>query len=70
MKVRDAIRVLEENGFRLKRTTGSHRQFEGVVGGQRRLVTVAGKEGQDLARSTLASISRQSALPRRVFGRR
>lgn len=70
MKVRDAIRVLEKHGFRLKRTTGSHRQFEGVVGGQRRLVTVAGKEGEDLARDTRASIARQSALPGRVFGRR
>lgn len=70
MKVRDAIRILEEHGFRLKRTRGSHRQFEGVVNGQRRLVTVAGKEGDDLARPTLASIARQSALPGRVFGRR
>ncbi|MCY4593377.1 MAG: type II toxin-antitoxin system HicA family toxin [Bryobacterales bacterium] len=70
MKVRDAIRILEEHGFRLKRTRGSHRQFEGVVSGQRRLVTVAGKEGDELARPTLASIARQSALPGRVFGRR
>ena len=70
MKVRDAIRILEEHGFHLKRTRGSHRQFEGVVSGQRRLVTVAGKEGKDLAPDTLASIARQSALPGRAFGRR
>lgn len=70
VKVRDAIRILDEHGFRLKRTRGSQRQFEGVVSAQRRLVTVAGKEGDDLARDTLASIARQSALPRRMFGRR
>ena len=70
MKVRDAIRILEEHGFIFKRTRGSHRHFEGVVNGQRRVVTVAGKEGDDLARRTLASIVRQSALPGRVFGRR
>ena len=68
MKVRDVVRVLTDHGFRLKRWKGSHRQFEGVVSGQRCLVTVAGKEGDDVARPTLASIARQSGLPRRVFG--
>ena len=42
MKVRDVVRILEYHGFRRKRWKGSYRQFEGVVGGQRRLVTVAG----------------------------
>lgn len=56
MKVRDAVRTLEEQGFSLKRTRGSHRQFQGAVNGQRRLVTVAGKEGDDVARPTLVSI--------------
>ena len=47
MKVRDVVRILEDHGYRLKRWTGSHRQFEGVVGGQRHLVTVAGKESDE-----------------------
>ena len=69
MKVRDVVRILEDHGFRRKRWKGSHRQFERVVSGQRRLVTVAGKEGDEVARPTLASITRQSGLPARVFGR-
>lgn len=70
MRARDVVLVLQEHGFRHKRTTGSHRQFEGIVGGKRRLVTVAGHEGADLARPTLASIVRQSGLPRRLFPRK
>ena len=69
MKVRDAIRILESRGFRLKRQTGSHRQFEGFVGGQRRLATVAGKASDDISDATLSSIRRQSGLSRRMFRR-
>ena len=69
LKVRDAIRILEAQGFYLKRQTGSHRQFEGVVGEHRRLVTVAGKASDDISDATLSSIRRQSGLRRRVFRR-
>ena len=69
MKVRDVVRILEGHGFRRKRWKGSHRQFEGVVNGQRCLVTVAGKEGEAVVRPTLASIIRQSGLPARAFRR-
>ena len=69
LKVRDAIRILEAQGFHLKRQTGSHRQFEGIVGGLRRLVTVAGKAGDDISDATFSSIRRQSGLRRRVFRR-
>ena len=69
MKVRDVVRILESHGFHRKRWTGSHRQLEGVVSGQRRLVTVAGKESDEVARATLASIARQSGLPPRLFRR-
>ena len=67
MKVRDVVRVLREKGFVLNRKKGSHRQFEGFVGGQRRLVTVAGKGSDDIPRATLASIRRQSGLRRWLF---
>ena len=67
MKVRDVIRVLTDKGFRLVRRKGSHRQFEGFVDGERRLVTVAGKEGDDVKAGTLAAIRQQSGLPRRLF---
>lgn len=60
VKVRDVIRMLEEAGWRLARTRGSHRQYKhdekpGVV-------TVAGKPGDDLAPGTLNSILKQGGL--------
>lgn len=67
MKVRDVIRILAANGFQLDRMRGSHRQFEGIVGGKRRLVTVPGKDNQEVKIGTLMSISRQSGLPRKTF---
>ncbi|MDE0280345.1 MAG: type II toxin-antitoxin system HicA family toxin [Gammaproteobacteria bacterium] len=67
MKVRDVIRILESNGFELDRTRGSHRQFEGIIGGRRRLVTVSDKDNQDVKPGTLNSIRRQSGLPRKAF---
>lgn len=67
MKVRHIIAILEKNGFVLDRQEGSHRQYEGFVGQQRKLVTVAGKSNDDVSRGTLASIRRQSGLPRRHF---
>ena len=67
MKVREVIRILENNGFRLDRQKGSHRRFEGVVEGQIRGVTVAGKESDEINKATLASIRRQSKLPNELF---
>ena len=67
MKVRDVMRVLTDNGFRLVRQTGSHRQFEGFVDGRRRLATVAGKESAHVKADTLDSIRQQSGLPRKLF---
>lgn len=67
MKVRDVLRLLRAHGFETARQAGSHRQLTGFVGGRRRLVTVAGQEGEDLRPGTLAAIRRQSGLPRRLF---
>ena len=67
MKVRDVIRTLKRHGFRRDRQSGGHRQFEGVVGGKRRLVTVPGKYGDDVTKGALSSIRRQSSLPSRSF---
>ena len=44
LRVCDLVRILQELGFRHKRTIGSHRQFERIVGGKRRLVKVAAKK--------------------------
>ncbi len=67
MKIREVIRILNSNGFRLVRQKGSHRRFEGLVNGQICGVTVAGKESDDINKATLASIRRQSNLPKELF---
>lgn len=60
MKVRDAIRLIEGDGWRLVATRGSHRQFKHPVKPGR--VTIAGKHSDDLAPGTFNSILKQSGL--------
>ena len=67
MKVKDVIRILKANGFELNRTRGSHRQFKGVIEDRKRLVTVSGKENQDMKIGILKSVIRQSGLPKKTF---
>jgi predicted RNA binding protein YcfA (HicA-like mRNA interferase family) len=52
MKVRDIIRFLEEEGWFLVATRGSHRQYKHPVRPGR--VTVAGKPSDDLAPGTVS----------------
>jgi predicted RNA binding protein YcfA (HicA-like mRNA interferase family) len=52
--------MLEEDGWELVRTRGSHRQFRHVE--KPGTVTVAGKESLDLPPGTLNSILKQSGL--------
>ncbi|MDV2990628.1 MAG: hypothetical protein N4J56_000282 [Chroococcidiopsis sp. SAG 2025] len=60
MKVREVIRLIEENGWYLARTRGSHRQYKHPV--KPGLVTVPGKLSDDLAPGTLDSILKQAGL--------
>jgi predicted RNA binding protein YcfA (HicA-like mRNA interferase family) len=60
VKVRDLIRLLESNGWRLKTTRGSHRQFRHPEKGM--VVTVAGQPGKDVPVGTLKSILRSTGL--------
>jgi predicted RNA binding protein YcfA (HicA-like mRNA interferase family) len=60
VKVREIIKVIEDDGWRHVRTKGSHRQFKhddkpGVV-------TVPGHLGDDIAIGTLNSILKQAGL--------
>ena len=50
MKVKELIKLLEEDGWYLARTRGSHRQFKHST--KRGLVTVAGKPNDDLGTGT------------------
>ena len=60
MKVGDAVRLIERDGWILVATRGSHRQYKHPVKPGR--VTIAGKPSEDLAPGTLNSILKQSGL--------
>jgi predicted RNA binding protein YcfA (HicA-like mRNA interferase family) len=62
MKVREVIRLIEKDGWRHVRTTGSHRQFQHPT--KPGIVTVAGKPSLDVPPGTLNSILKQSGLKR------
>ena len=60
MKFREVIRVIEQDGWRLVRTKGSHRQFK--HSNKPGTVTVAGKPNLDVPPGTLNSILKQAGL--------
>ena len=60
MKISEVIRVLEDDGWYLHSTKGSHRQFKHPTKPGR--VTVAGRPSDDLAPGTLNSILKQAQL--------
>lgn len=62
MKVRDVIRRIEGDGWRLCRTRGSHRQFKHPAKPGK--VTVAGSAGEDVPVGTLRAILKQAGLTR------
>jgi predicted RNA binding protein YcfA (HicA-like mRNA interferase family) len=60
MKVREAIKLIEIDGWFLVATRGSHRQYKHPLKPGR--VTIAGKPSDDLAPGTLNSIFKQAGL--------
>jgi len=60
MKVREVIRLLENDGWQLVATKGSHKQFKHPTKTGR--VTIAGHPSDDLAPGTLGSILEQAGL--------
>ena len=60
MKVRDLVRLLEQDGWRLARTRGSHHQYKHPD--KPGLVTVPGSGNDDLAPGTLNSVLEQAGL--------
>jgi predicted RNA binding protein YcfA (HicA-like mRNA interferase family) len=63
VKVKAVIKLLEEDGWYLARTKGSHRQFKHPL--KSGAVTVSGKESIDVPRGTLNSILKQASLKER-----
>lgn len=60
MKVKDVIRLIEEDGWYLVAQKGSHRQYSHRT--KRGRVTIAGHPNDDLAKGTLNSIMKQAQL--------
>ncbi len=60
MKIRDAIRLIQKDGWHLITTRGSHRQFKHPD--KKGRVTMAGGLGDELAKGTLNSILKQAGL--------
>ena len=63
MKVKAAIELIENDGWYLVRTRGSHRQYKHPI--KSGLVTIAGKLSEDLASGTANSILKQAQLKSR-----
>ena len=60
MKVKELLKKLEDDGWYLVRTRGSHRQFKhGTKSGT---ITVAGKPSVEVPKGTLNAILKQSGL--------
>ncbi|MDQ3635942.1 MAG: type II toxin-antitoxin system HicA family toxin [Acidobacteriota bacterium] len=60
MKVREIIKLIEKDGWFLKRTRGSHRQYKHET--KSGTVTVAGHPKDDLHPKTKNSILKQAEL--------
>jgi len=60
MKVREVIKMIEQDGWFMVRRKGSHRQFKHNY--KSSLVTIAGHLNDELARGTLNSILKQAGL--------
>lgn len=60
MKVREVIKLIEDDSWYLVRTKGSHRQFKHLqkVG----IVTVSGNPGKEMPPGTLNSVLKQAQL--------
>jgi predicted RNA binding protein YcfA (HicA-like mRNA interferase family) len=60
MKVRDIIRIIENDGWYIVATRGSHRQYKHSIKTGR--VTIAGNLNHEIAPGTLNSILKQAKL--------
>jgi predicted RNA binding protein YcfA (HicA-like mRNA interferase family) len=60
MKVKDVIKMIEQDGWFMVRRKGSHSQYR--HGYKKGLVTIAGHLNDDLAKGTLNSIFKQAGL--------
>ncbi len=67
MKIKAVIKLLENDGWYLSRTKGSHRQFKHSI--KPGLVTVSGKLSSEIAIGTQISIFKQAGWKNEIFNR-
>jgi predicted RNA binding protein YcfA (HicA-like mRNA interferase family) len=60
MKVKEIIKIIEQDGWFMVRSKRSHRQFK--HNNNEGIVTIAGNLNDDLAKGTLNSILKQARL--------
>jgi predicted RNA binding protein YcfA (HicA-like mRNA interferase family) len=60
MKVKEIIKLLENDGWFLERMNGSHRHYTHDI--KKGIVTVPGKLSSDIAKGTEKSILKQAGL--------
>lgn len=60
MKIREVIRLIEDDRWYLARTKGDHRQYKHPS--KKGLVTISGKLSDDVDKGTLNSILKQAGL--------
>lgn len=60
MKVADVLKLVQDDGWALSRTRGSHRQYKHPT--KRGIVTVAGRPSADVPPGALNSILKQAGL--------
>jgi predicted RNA binding protein YcfA (HicA-like mRNA interferase family) len=60
MKVKEVIKMIEQDGWFMVRRKGSHRQYRHSY--KKGLVTIAGHLNDDLAKATLNSVFKQAGL--------
>ena|SRR5947209_5351175 len=63
MKVRDVIKLVEADGWRLVSIVGDHRQYKHST--KRGRVTIPGHPSDEMHPKTLASIFKQAQIPRK-----
>jgi len=60
MKIKEVIKMIEQDGWFMVRIKGSHRQYKHH--NKKGVVTIAGHLNDDLAKGTLNSVFRQAGL--------
>ena len=68
MKIHNVITLIEDDGWYLVATKGSHRQYKHPSKPGR--VTIAGHPNDDLAPGTLNSVFKQAQLPKPKKGKK